>query len=412
MLSAPEKFGDRWSTLLQAFIGTNAPKTLHDAYDVNLALSCEYLLAGDDGQISVSNEHIEMQSMLNPTIMELFNDQVDDAATIEETTTDFPPTTCISDMFDDGDGLHLMDCQIELMDEFDLTDRIDFCPSYIECDDSLPAPEPEETLPKKTLVEITTKKAALKHTGRKSREKLTRGSYSVRKLMRILESNGVIFNRLQPASGSNTVNPSDVAPYEAIQCNLTFTRWLEFVIEQLNAIIDYNSDGKPPTQSFRIQEDFFHCLRARFSVGHHLRQPEPSEGDASDATEGRHKPLVFKFTHHKSLLHVFRTDRIELAFEKTFIRGSDGQFFPLERLKDDDNKTPVAVEGCVPIRPNRYSTYIKLGHYKHTLNSNRVHQFTVEWVGGVLPRSGFGDLRISFEYGHRMNNQYVPPPFC
>uniref|UniRef100_A0A182NS47 Uncharacterized protein n=1 Tax=Anopheles dirus TaxID=7168 RepID=A0A182NS47_9DIPT len=349
-----------------------------------------------------------MESMLNPTIMELFNDQADDEATIEETTTDFPPTTCIPDMFADGDGLHLMDCQIELMDEFDLTDRIDFCPSYIECEDSLPAPEPEETVPKEKLVEITAKKGALKQCGRRPREKLTRGSYSVRKLIKILESNGVIFNRLQRASDANPGVPS----FEAIQCNLSFTRWLEFVIEQLNATIDYNMDGKPPTQSFRIQEDFFRCLRARFSVGHRLRQPESTEGDGPVESERHPRPLVFKFTHHKSLLHVFRTDKIELAFEKTFIRGSDDRFVPFERLKDDETRKQLpALEGIVPIRPHRYCTYIKMGRYKHASDPERVHQFTVEWVAGALPLSGFGDLRISFEYGHRMNNQYVAPPF-
>uniref|UniRef100_A0A182JCM0 Uncharacterized protein n=1 Tax=Anopheles atroparvus TaxID=41427 RepID=A0A182JCM0_ANOAO len=385
--------------------------------------------------------------ILNPTMMELFCDDADEQPglvsldalmdmptegpifelAIGDTRGDAPTVeSCSPDVVTtNAESLHLMDCQIELMDEFDLTDRIDFCPSDIECDESMLLPasvienlstevKPREGK-KEKLVEVTAKKSALRQCGRVEKEKLTRGSYSVRKLMKVLESNGVIFNRLQRSrNGDEVPDPgkSPVAPgYEATLCGLSFTRWLEAVIEQLNAIIDYNTNGKPTPQTFRIHEDFFRCLRARFSVGHRLRQPEETrnpETAESSAGVGQRTQL-FRFTHHKSLLHVFRTDRIQLSFEKSFVRTSDDSFIAIDLPEDSQEGSDTKDSPC-PIRAHRYSTYIKIGRYKHEADPNRVYNFSVEWTGGVLPRSGFGDLRISFEYGHRINNQYVPPP--
>uniref|UniRef100_A0A182MGP0 Putative treble-clef zinc-finger domain-containing protein n=1 Tax=Anopheles culicifacies TaxID=139723 RepID=A0A182MGP0_9DIPT len=410
LLSAPEKFGDRWTALLQQFVGQKSSTVLDDAPDENSVLSYEYLLASDDaGYISVPNEHIEIQSMLNSSYMELFNDEEHIAMVTDETARSMLPTTCIPDIFSGGEeSLHLMDCQIELMDELDPTDRIDFCPSFIECEDSLPVSEAEENTQAENVVRITTKKSALKRCGRMAPEKLTRGSYSVRKLMKTLESNGIIFKRLQRVSGAktdgNVLSPTPI--YEAMQCNLSFTCWLESVIEQLNSVIDYNTDGKPAVQTFRIQRDFFHCLRARFSVGFSLRQPEPAH--STDAENDRSQ--LYKFTHHKSLLHVFRTDKIALCFEKKFTRGADDRYVPLELTEDDKNDPLPGEQNRTTIRPHCYSTYIKLGRYRHEPDPERVYHFSLEWIDGVLPRSGFGDLRISFQYGHRMNNQYTGPP--
>uniref|UniRef100_A0A182VZB7 Uncharacterized protein n=1 Tax=Anopheles minimus TaxID=112268 RepID=A0A182VZB7_9DIPT len=344
--------------------------------------------------------------MLNSSIMELFNDE-DESAITDETTHNMLPTTCTPDMFTGGEeSLLLMDCQIELMDELDPTDRIDFCPSFIECEDSLPMPETEENTQAESVVRITTKKSALKRCGRMPHEKLTRGSYSVRKLMKVLESNGVIFNRLQHTNvAKSDANVSPMPVYEATQCNLSFTCWLESVIEQLNSVIDYNTDGKPAVQTFRIQKDFFHCLRARFSVGLRLRQPESASTTDTESDQSQ----LYKFTHHKSLLHVFRTDKIELCFEKKFTRGPDNRYVPLE-LAEPDKSEPLPGQQNRTIRPHCYSTYIKLGRYRHEPDPERVYHFTLEWIDGVLPRSGFGDLRISFQYGHRMNNQYMASP--
>ncbi|XP_049301105.1 uncharacterized protein LOC125774842 [Anopheles funestus] len=409
LLSAPETYGERWTALLEKFVDKKSPISpstalLDGVHGENSVLSYEYLLATDDAEyISMPSEHIEMQSMLNSQYMELFNDEENSNTVTDETTRNLLPTTCIPDIFAGGEeSLHLMDCQIELMDELDPTDRIDFCPSFIECEDSLPVSETGENSQEEKMVRITTKKGALKRSGRMAREKLTRGSYSVRKLMKVLESNGIIFNRLQQVSGLKNVSP--MPAYEATQCNLSFTCWLESVIEQLNSVIDYNTDGKPAVQTFRIQEDFFHCLRARFSIGHRLRQPEP----AHDTTEQEcDRSQMYKFTHHKSLLHVFRTDKIELCFEKKFTQGPDDRYVPLELSEDSE---PLSEPENRPIRPHCYSTYIKLGRYRHEPDPERVYYFSLEWIGGVLPRSGFGDLRISFQYGHRMNNQYMTPP--
>ncbi|XP_040155746.1 uncharacterized protein C2orf42 [Anopheles arabiensis] len=396
LLSAPAKHG--WASLLQQFIAKtiNPPQcpSVLDVREDKPPLSYEFLLEQDHGP---------MQSMLDSTIMEFLNEQQDHG-------TD----PGLGSIFAGGDEiLELLDCQIELMDELDPTDRIDFCPSYIECAPEEESEERREELPGKA-VQITTKKAALKRCARMDGAKLTRGSYSARKLMKVLESNGVIFNRLRRPAKGDHLEGASIPPYEATACSLSFTRWLGSVIEQLNSSIDYAADGRPDVQTFRIQEDFFRCLRARFSTGHGLRQPEPVEGEARQS--GNNHPQVYRFTHHQTLRHTFRTDEIELCFEKSFHRSADGRYTAGADDLADEQDDSSSGEGAgassrtIAIRPQRYSTYIKLGRYKHEQNPERVYHFTIEWIGGVLPRSGFGDLRISFEYGHRINNRYVPPP--
>ncbi|XP_058129987.1 uncharacterized protein C2orf42 homolog [Anopheles ziemanni] len=446
LMSAAENPDDRWLPLLRQFVGQE-PVPVPSDHD----LRCTYEAVPPveahilNDQLPVVGQSVEMiDCILNPTMMELFSDDVDvqpglisldslmDMPTdgpvfelaIGDTMIDPPATErCSPDVITaNAESLQLMDCQIELMDEFDLTDRIDFCPSDIECDESMLLPagvfdnlstevEPKEGK-KEKLIEVTAKKAALRQGGRVEKEKLTRGSYNVRKLMKALESNGIIFNRLQRHRSSEPDETSrkttSVPAYEATLCHLSFTHWLESVIEQLNAIIDYNTNGKPEAQTFRIHEDFFRCLRARFSVGHRLRQPEktssPEEGPELTAGATEQHTQLFRFTHHKSLLHVFRTDRIALAFEKNFARSADERFVEMDPPED------MPETKGRPVRAQCYSTYIKIGRYKHEPDPERVYNFSLEWIGGVLPRSGFGDLRISFEYGHRMNNQYVPPP--
>nr|XP_029715837.1 uncharacterized protein C2orf42 homolog [Aedes albopictus] len=344
-----------------------------------------------------------------------------------------------------AENLQLMDCQIELMDQFNLTDQIDFCPSDIELSDDnvvfpadeelglvvepsasvsseVPGSETKKVTKKKAvkLLEVTTKKAALRQSSRIDKEKMKRGSYNVRRLMRVLESNGVVFNRLSKVEANsmmathsgldndgNGFNRNGSLPsFEATLCNLSFTIWLESVIEQLNSVIQYGGDGKPEAQVFSIHENFFQCLRARFSVGHRLRTPDHSVV----LEDGPRKGLtcqIYKFTCYKSLRNVFKTDKTTLQFEKSFCRSSDGTFEEIdlsESLKDQQSSSKG-----VTIKPFQYKTYIKMGSYR-SAHSKNVHYFTIEWIAGVLPKCRFGELRITFQYGHKENHLHVRPP--
>ena len=158
-------------------------------------------------------------------------------------------------VYDEHDNIQLMECQIELMDQFMLTDRIDFCPSDIELsddnvvfpadeelglvvDDAEPPKEPAAKAKKTKLVEVTTKKAALRQTSKIAKEKLKKGSYNVRRLMKILESNGVVFNRMKRSeavamAAGSVAEGGSIPSHEASLCGLTFTGWLESVIEQV-----------------------------------------------------------------------------------------------------------------------------------------------------------------------------------
>ncbi|XP_050083298.1 uncharacterized protein LOC126569928 [Anopheles aquasalis] len=475
LLSAPDKYTDRqWGSLLREYtnnrVSDQRPTIPADATNPILSIEfpfssvqspqtpTECIAIDADSNVELIDFHDSLvaTSSLTPTF-EAFPDDgcegvgglimpdlLDNGESIYElaiTDDPIPPTSlendCSSDVFatsiEESDLALIQDCQIELMDQFDLTDRIDFCPSDIECDESLLLAVPPNVIQSPSddsfcctttadlplegdgkrakgkkqppLVEITTKKSALRQMSRLPRDKLTGGSYSLRKLMKTLESNGILFNRIpRPAT---TTMPVDVPPYEASLCNLSFIRWLEAVIEQLNSVIEYSSDGRPGPQTFRIQEDFFRCLRARFSIGHHLRQPDVVEPQAHPQ-----KPAsqFFKFTHHNQVLHVFRTERIALCFEKHFTRSACGQYTAIEI--EDPPAVAIATFPVTgrPIRPQVYSTFIKLGRYKHEADQERIYHLGLEWIGGVLPRSGFGDLRITFEFGHRAHGRYVPPP--
>uniref|UniRef100_A0A8D8BNL6 Uncharacterized protein C2orf42 homolog n=1 Tax=Culex pipiens TaxID=7175 RepID=A0A8D8BNL6_CULPI len=327
-------------------------------------------------------------------------------------------------VYDEHENIQLMECQIELMDQFMLTDRIDFCPSDVELSDEnvvFPADEelglvvddtevPKEPAPKtksSKLVEVTTKKAALRQTSKVAKEKLKKGSYNVRRLMKILESNGVVFNRIKRseaaamAVGSATEGGS-IPSHEASLCGLTFTGWLESVIERINSVIHYAGNGKPDTLVFSIHETFFQCLRSRFSVGHRLRMPDHSY-ELDEPRRGL-TCQVYKFSCYRSLRHVFKTDRIALKFEKSFCRAADGSFEEID-LSDGDGSSKVGR----PIRAHEFTTYVKMGSYRREEEA-QVHYFVIEWIAGVLPVSRFGEMRISFEYGHRENRVHVEPP--
>ncbi|XP_055526462.1 uncharacterized protein C2orf42 homolog [Wyeomyia smithii] len=342
-------------------------------------------------------------------------------------------STCGTETFATAyaDNLQLMDCQIELMDQFSLTDCIDFCPSDIELSDDnftvdrgldsavITIEQPAEATvsspkqPKPKLLEITTKKVALRHSAKVAKEKLKKGSYNVRRLMRILESNGVVFNRLKrskaielAAAGETPLTTDSLPPYEAIACNLSFTCWLESVIEQVNSVIEYGGDGKPSPQVFSIHEDFFSCLRARFSVGHTRRMPDHeviiSHGPRKGLTS-----QVYKFSCYKSLRNVLKTDKIALKFEKSFCRNADGSFEEIDLCALSRSQTHTT-RGPL-IKPLQYKTYIKMGTYRSD-PSGKVYHFVIEWIAGTLPRTRFGELRFTFEYGHKENHAIVDPP--
>ncbi|XP_058467197.1 uncharacterized protein LOC131440165 isoform X2 [Malaya genurostris] len=333
------------------------------------------------------------------------------------------------------DNLQLMDCQIELMDQLNLTDRIDFCPSDVELsDDNLVFPV-DKTLEhgidskshsqsgnlkkpikeRTKLVDVTTKKSALRQAAKISKEKMKKGSYNVRRLMKILESNGVVFNRLKhreaidmAAQVDSPYTSGSLPSYEATLCNLSFTHWLESVIEQLNSLIQYSGNGKPAVQIFSVHEDFFNCLRARFSVGHQLRMPDSS----IDLLEPPRKGLTcqaFKFSCYKSLRNVLKTDKVALRFEKSFCRTSDGTYDEID-LSDAPGSHACSSKGKrIVIKAFEYKTYIKMGSYKSD-PTGKVHHMVIEWIAGVLPVSRFGEMRITLEYGHKENQLYVDPP--
>ncbi|XP_052867525.1 uncharacterized protein C2orf42 homolog [Anopheles cruzii] len=427
MLSARQCYGARWGKLLQSFVTKEPSPTPNPVLSYGIATECLTIGGSNVEYIDLGGSELQSSDVMQQA---LFNDNEDqrldlcDSLKIDvlsngyelmiddgTTATMTSPINEVPDVFAATaiDDLQLMNCQIELMDEFDLTDRIDFCPSDVECDDGLLLPTngdenlSDATLDTEPLVEISSKKGAfLKGV---AKEKLTRGSYSLRKLMRVLESNGIVFHR--------TVCPAttlDASPYEASVCNLSFIRWLEAVIEQLNSVIDYNRDGRPEPQIFRIHEDFFHCLRSRFSIGHGKRQPDSVSPFVDDEiVNTQHRSLQtqhYKFSHHNSLQNVFRTDRIKLAFEKNFSRSTSGQFTAVD---EEEAENPSPSHGR-PMRPKYYGTFIKLGRYRHELDPHKVYHLSIAWTAGVLPRSGFGELRIIFEYGHRMNGRYVAPP--
>lgn len=223
------------------------PSVITDS-DIQL-VDCTLGFDPELGRIDPSQSSVPMSASTSPVI-ELINSTEDGDSAVDTFVTSY------------DDTFQLMDCQIELMDQFNSTDRIDFCPSDIELsednvipngDDELilassahpgsPEAEGEEnnTKCRKKLIEVTAKKAALRKSSKTAKEKMKRSSYSVRKLMRVLESNGIVFNRIKPSQAKRMASeagecssPSGFLPsFEATLCDLSFTSWLESVIEQV-----------------------------------------------------------------------------------------------------------------------------------------------------------------------------------
>lgn len=53
------------------------------------------------------------------------------------------------------------------------------------------------------------------------------------------------------------------------------------------------------------------------------------------------------------------------------------------------------------IQPTVYKTFLIING---NVQEPKSHPFTVEWIPNAFPKSKFGEMRISFYYGHKKNN--------
>uniref|UniRef100_A0A1A7WW61 Chromosome 2 open reading frame 42 n=2 Tax=Iconisemion striatum TaxID=60296 RepID=A0A1A7WW61_9TELE len=185
-----------------------------------------------------------------------------------------------------------------------------------------------------------------------------------------------------------------------------FQLWLASVTERIHQTMHYQFDGKPEPLVFHIPQEFFNALQQRLSLGSKKRRL-PNLTTAFVRNDGLPLGSFSKYTWHvTNLLHVkriFDTPELPLEFTQSFVKNGDGSYSPF--LCPDPPPEPESLDKTdrpQPIRPMELHTFLKVGP---SSADQEAGPFVIEWIPDVLPRCQMGELRISFEFGHRQSGQ-------
>lgn len=228
-------------------------------------------------------------------------------------------------------GFESLDCQIELMDEFKLTDQIDMCTSGFELsvnDSSI-------------ITNFDEFDNAFNGISSENLE-ITKKQLIKQKVVKKLE---------------NIIEISE-------RTSLEFSCWLASVVERIHLAMDFNANGKPEKMLFSIPHVFFQCISTRFTNGNKRRLPNSIF--IIDASNSNSKTLVglvahtYIFTNLNMVKNILKTEHIELNVEQRFTKKSCGTFCKIEE--------DVEIENCdqksyAKVRPTEYQTFLKVGSF-------------------------------------------------
>lgn len=144
-------------------------------------------------------------------------------------------------------NMELQDCQIELMDDFQLTDQLDLC-----ADDLIdPLNPPTSTslldtiVPPNDQIHFQTIELKMKHP--EPNQSYTRVSQAKRKMQKIFQRAKLTYD------------------VQEMDHHVAFGQWLASVVEKINISPEFSDVSKPVELSFSIHSKFFNCLHMRFS---------------------------------------------------------------------------------------------------------------------------------------------------
>ncbi|XP_017038959.1 uncharacterized protein LOC108086533 [Drosophila ficusphila] len=301
-----------------------------------------------------------------------------------------------------GEPIELTDCNIELMDQFQPTDQIDICSEDIELPlisepynilaappiftEATPAVVTDQ-LPIELATISVVKKAPVKVS-----EIVT--EVKSRKQPPLPAKRDLIVNHL----GTSTPVIENICLDAAVQPALSYSAWLDHVIELLNELfepLETPSGGQTKRlveQNFHVHNDTFSHFCKSFSAGIRRRPLDRSIVIESGKYKGLNK-YTWHFTTSHTVKRIFSTSNVELQLERSFERHADGHFFPYVR---------PAVEPHVPGQPKKRAIYtrVKLYMVKIVFETAPKDQsgngLLLTWTPDVLPRSHFGLMHVEF----------------
>lgn len=262
-----------------------------------------------DDLVDVSSHTIPIPSILTA------DDQPDCGALI-----DLDSIKIINDptMVNDLHNLELIDCQIELMDQFKLTDHIDLSSNEIHLDDADDL-FGNSIVDLSSLVGIDLKLDPIVETAPKP---IATSKKSII---------GSKVNRRQDViAGSKTHRIPRFDPNAELSESLMFEQWLESVVERVNGCLDFNGNGKPEPLVFSVchvsymkkicnihifytlftvnSQGFFNTLSTRFATGVKRRLPLVSTIDLGTRT-GLAR-FTWKFSNADIIKNIFKSQTV------------------------------------------------------------------------------------------------------
>ncbi|EDW81425.2 uncharacterized protein Dwil_GK11030 [Drosophila willistoni] len=302
--------------------------------------------------------------------------------------------------------LELTDCNIELMDEYQLTDQIDLSSEDIELPmmsgeplniltappiftEKQPPPAVSNQLPPIELPTISVvKKAPIKASEIVTEVKGRRQPTLPAKRELIVNNS---------TSSSSVEIPIFASP--EVQPALAYSAWLDYVIEVLNTSMEPEDEGltmEPKkqlmNQRFHVHKETFSHFCKSFSVGIKRRPLH----QVTVIESGKHKGLtkyVWHFTAPHTVKRIFSTPNIFLHLEHSYEYHDDGRFVPYVREQ-------------APIKHGQRAIYARLKLYmvKMIFDSASKTGLMIAWIPDVFKMSNFGIMEIEFTLEFRGPN--------
>jgi len=109
-----------------------------------------------------------------------------------------------------------------------------------------------------------------------------------------------------------------------------------------------------------------------------------------------------KYTWHiNNIIHckqIFETPLMPLEITRSFVENQDGTYdvYEASNVKDEAYSK---MDNAPRIRPLELKTFLKVGNT--TPDQKVPTPMIIEWIPDILPRTRVGELKITFEFGHR-----------
>ncbi|XP_037946025.1 uncharacterized protein LOC119678328 [Teleopsis dalmanni] len=400
--------------------------------------------AGDPNLVSSCDSNEKDQDMQLNSINSISSATTVAACLAEESAT----------LPDTATHMELSDCNIELMDQFQLTDQIDLCSDDI----SLPALVADQsnlfsvlqgaTVPLTTAItnssadtclstnisydlsgSNTVSKSLLKPktlTTASTTSLITADPSAIETTLPPIELPTIAVVKKYPVKASSLVTevktrlyppipakralivntPKSQTPLvgvdtdineEAAEPSLAYSAWLEYVIEIINDSVEI-VDEPNIKHSFHVHEEIFSHFSKQFSVGIKRRMPNFT----TLVKNGKYKGLIkytWYFTTASTVRRIFNTKNVSITLERIFERTNDGLYIPYIRATNNNSD-----EKHKRIYP-KVSLY--MAHIWFECKDNKHKSFKIEWLPNAFPKSHFGILNIEFSLDIKYPNLVI-----